>query len=236
MKSIIRQEGVCMLQNFFTKHAPGILCISVPALHLLGYIVAMQLPRDLQWSVWLFVLLIDTIFAVKCGFLVKKLNIFAYKDALTGLENRGYFYLTIAREMEKAKKGNYFLSLAVIDVDNFKLINDTYGHAAGDMTLKAIAKIFKQSVRPNDMIVRLGGEEFAIILPRTDKRGAYAVAERIRENVEQFMFSFEGVSYKVTVSIGVAAGIDLMDTDEFFKLADQAMYKAKEKKNFVVDL
>jgi len=129
------------------------------------------------------------------------------------------------------KKSKSPVSLIMIDIDNFKSINDTYGHIAGDKVLKQISAIFKQSIRISDVLVRWGGEEFAVILPDADNQKAIVIAERIRNAVEKGHFDYE-----ITVSIGVTSTDEEVDVDKFTKLADQALYKAKEKKNSVASI
>ncbi len=121
------------------------------------------------------------------------------------------------------------LSFALIDIDNFKTINDTYGHLEGDKVLVELARIFKTQARSGDTIVRWGGEEFAMILPETDKSGVLAFAERIRKLVE-----FSNCKYKITVCIGITTVYQEHDAEKIMSVADRALYKAKEKKNTVV--
>jgi len=122
----------------------------------------------------------------------------------------------------------------MIDIDNFKRINDTYGHQAGDQVLTQFADILKSNARKEDMIVRLGGEEFAVVLPQTCKENAVKMAERIKRAVEEKNFTFDYVSEKITVSIGIVTTDFPMNTDILLKYADKALYKAKEIKNMVV--
>jgi diguanylate cyclase (GGDEF)-like protein len=118
------------------------------------------------------------------GTFVKKLHQGANIDSLTGLYNRRCFYERIKYEMEKMKRTKLPLSLALIDIDSFKSVNDTYGHLEGDKVLVKLAGIFKTQARSGDTIVRWGDEEFAMILPETDRKGALTFAERIRVLVE----------------------------------------------------
>jgi diguanylate cyclase (GGDEF)-like protein len=163
------------------------------------------------------------------GTLVKKLYHGVSKDPLTGLHNRRCFYDRIDYEIEKMKRTKLPLSFALIDIDNFKTINDTYGHLEGDKVLVELARIFKTQARSGDTIVRWGGEEFAMILPETDKSGALAFAERIRKLVE-----FSNCKYKITVCIGITTVYQGHNAEKIMSVADRALYKAKEKKNTVV--
>ncbi|MCX7923851.1 MAG: GGDEF domain-containing protein [Clostridia bacterium] len=128
-------------------------------------------------------------------------------------------------EMEKMKRTKSPLSLALIDIDNFKHINDTYGHLEGDRVLVQLAGIFKAQARSGDTIVRWGGEEFAIILPETDKNGAMAFAERVRGLVEDSDWK-----YIVTVSVRITTVCQECDVENIMSIADKALYKAKERK------
>jgi diguanylate cyclase (GGDEF)-like protein len=153
----------------------------------------------------------------------------AHQDFLTGLANRRYF-LDLA-ELEISRSIRYGSSLAVcmLDIDFFKKVNDTYGHKVGDVVLKKLSALFGESLRKIDIAGRIGGEEFAIVLPETDKKHAYEVAERIRNLVESTKITLEnGPPLRITVSIGIAM-FDDKDTniDILLNAADQALYKAK---------
>jgi len=162
------------------------------------------------------------------GVFIKRLYLGASKDPLTGLYNRRCFYDRMNYEMEKMKRTKLPLSLALIDIDNFKTINDTYGHLEGDRVLVQLSGIFKAQARSGDTIVRWGGEEFAIILPETDKNGAIACAERVRGLVEGSDWK-----YIVTVSVGITTVCQESDAEKIMAIADRALYKAKEGKNMV---
>ncbi|MGC9135224.1 GGDEF domain-containing protein, partial [Caldisphaera sp.] len=123
------------------------------------------------------------------------------KDPLTGLLNRYTLDFVLDTEISKAKRYGYTISLIIMDLDNFKRVNDTYGHLVGDKVLVHFAKIVKSVVRNSDYAFRYGGEEFLILLPYTDLKNAKVVAERIREKVEKHKFPMIG---KVTVSCGIA--------------------------------
>ena len=178
---------------------------------------------------WLILLLVNVCSGVMIGTLVKRLHHGANKDPLTGLYNRRCFYDRIDYEIEKIKRTKLPLSLAIIDIDNFKTINDTYGHLEGDKVLVELAGIFKTQARSGDTIVRWGGEEFAMILPETDKSGALAFAERIRALVE-----CSNCRYKITICIGITTVYQEYDAQKIMSIADRALYKAKENKNTVV--
>jgi diguanylate cyclase (GGDEF)-like protein len=157
----------------------------------------------------------------------------AHTDSLTELWNYGYFQYRLDEEIMKAYSKKHPLSILMIDLDDFKSFNDTYGHLEGDRVLKNISKIFKECCRKNDIVCRYGGEEFSMILPFTDKEEAYRLGERIRRWLEEKKVS----SYRnLTISIGIASyPEDAQDKENLIKKADEALYCAKRKgKNQVI--
>lgn len=145
----------------------------------------------------------------------------AVRDGLTGLFNRRYFNELILVETNRLKRSPAALSLLMLDIDNFKNYNDTQGHPAGDVLLKNAAKVFKNSVRPSDIVCRYGGEEFVVILPQTDKAASKIVAERLRVQV--------GLYLPTTVSIGIASlPEDASEITALIDKADGALYQAKK--------
>ncbi len=151
-------------------------------------------------------------------------------DDLTRLYNRKYFVRRLGEEFKRAKRYNGSLSCMMIDLDNFKRINDTYGHQAGDKVLKDIAEVLKDGVRETDMIARYGGEEFSVILPNSVREDALRLAERLRSAVRNFRFACIKEGEMITVSIGVTTypHPDITDVDGLIRKADSALYKAKE--------
>ncbi|GFP78480.1 GGDEF domain-containing protein [Clostridium fungisolvens] len=222
------------MDRFFNKFAPFIISANVLMLHIMGYILDLYIPRKYIIFLWLGISVVDVVFAFKCGVTIRNLHVFAYTDKLTELYNRRFFVGKILNEMKKVRHNELGISLLMIDVDNFKLINDTYGHSAGDLVLKELADIIKPNIRSKDTITRFGGEEFAIILPETNKEKAIIVAEKIRNLVESHVFKFEQDQRCITVSIGVVSVYEEVDTQLLVDLADRALYKAKEIKNKVV--
>jgi diguanylate cyclase (GGDEF)-like protein len=151
-------------------------------------------------------------------------------DPLTGVSNRRYFVPTIRHELIRSQRFGHPVSLIVLDIDNFKTINDIHGHSAGDAAICALANICRKTARQIDFVARLGGDEFAILLLEVGLDDAIAVGERIRLAVENTpVKSFEGFEVKFTVSIGVAEQpTDNMSEEWLIELADSAMYDAKE--------
>jgi two-component system cell cycle response regulator len=150
----------------------------------------------------------------------------ATTDTLTGIANRLKFNNTMAVEVSKARRHLVPLSLIIFDVDNFKLINDTFGHRAGDLALQELATLVSPILRPEDVFARWGGEEFAILLPYTDGLGAVNLAERLCHKIQMHPFS---VVNALTCSFGVALFCTEENEDSFVRRADGALYEAKKK-------
>ncbi|MFA5088593.1 MAG: sensor domain-containing diguanylate cyclase [Candidatus Omnitrophota bacterium] len=154
----------------------------------------------------------------------------SFKDSLTDLWNHGYFQNTLLEEIKKAMNKNTPLSLLMIDIDNFKSLNDTYGHQNGDTVLRDLAELLRNSSREIDCVCRYGGEEFSMILTQTDKGQAYTIAERIREKIANYKFqNFKpNQQLQITVSIGLASfPMDAGTPEELIEKADKSMYVAK---------
>lgn len=153
----------------------------------------------------------------------------ASHDSLTGLFNRGYLNELGARETALAQRHGRPLAIAMLDIDHFKVINDTYGHDVGDLALKALAKTCRESIRQIDHIGRFGGEEFICIMPETTETEAMACAERLRANVAAMRIDTPRGVVQFTISIGVALyAAERMDWEVLIKHADTAMYRAKQ--------
>jgi len=153
----------------------------------------------------------------------------AIRDALTGLYNRRYFEEVYHQEMLLNKRENRQISLAMIDIDHFKNINDTYGHKAGDEILISLSNFLKDNTRPSDTICRFGGEEFIILLPGLSSENARDRAEMWRGNFEKYQLEYNGQHLMATISIGVysLSGSDL-SLDLAIQKTDYALYQAKK--------
>jgi len=151
-------------------------------------------------------------------------------DGLTQLNNKRYFDETLDREVARAKRYKRTFSLLVFDVDHFKRINDRLGHLAGDAILRQLGSVLLGRLRVNDVLARIGGEEFGIITPEVGLEGATELANKIRRLIGDTRFEFEGTAVEVTVSAGVAEWQPhYEDPSELFKAADAKMYDAKRR-------
>jgi diguanylate cyclase (GGDEF)-like protein len=150
-------------------------------------------------------------------------------DALTGLANRRRFEEVLRAEATNARIHRTPLALLMMDIDHFKALNDQHGHMAGDLVLQAVARALQNRVREADIVCRLGGEEFAVLCPRTSGRQAQDLAERIRAEVASLVVEFDGRRLRVTVSAGVAVQDPDMisDPESLYERADKLLYRAK---------
>ena len=159
----------------------------------------------------------------------KLLEELATIDSLTGIYNRRHFMAQAEGEWGRFQRYHRPLSMLMVDIDHFKSVNDRYGHAVGDEAIKFVALACKQDLRGSDMVGRIGGEEFALLLPETDQARASIVAERIRERVAAQFLSTHKIQFKVTISVGVAeATASMSGVDALLRSADLALYQAKE--------
>ena len=150
------------------------------------------------------------------------------RDALTGVPNRLAYEERLALELANFHRNNTAFTLVVWDIDFFKKVNDTYGHAAGDQVLKMVASIISKNLRETDFFSRYGGEEFVAILPGTDIKGAQLITNKLREMIAETNFHFRDQPVKITVSAGLAEIRESETGEAVFMRADKALYKAKE--------
>jgi diguanylate cyclase (GGDEF)-like protein/PAS domain S-box-containing protein len=156
----------------------------------------------------------------------KRLVELATMDSLTRLANRSHFIEVSKRELQRAKRYGLKLSFLLMDVDHFKSFNDDYGHDVGDQALRHVGRVLREALREVDIAGRVGGEEFAVLLPETDEDGALRVAERVRRRFAAHPVRVGRRELPLTVSVGVASGVE--DTFEtLMKRADKALYHAK---------
>ena len=160
--------------------------------------------------------------------LFDEIKMFSIHDGLTGVFNHAYAIKEMDSEIEKTKRYEVTFSLILLDVDNFKEVNDTYGHLAGDFVLKNVAFLIEKNLRTIDIIGRYGGDEFIIILPQIDLKNAYIAGERLRQAVESEAFSFNGSVIQLTISLGIATYQDGNSAQDLIKAADDNLYRAKK--------
>jgi diguanylate cyclase (GGDEF)-like protein len=152
----------------------------------------------------------------------------ALVDGLTGLANRRLCTAALEKELARAERFGEPLALVLADIDDFKLINDHWGHPTGDEVLKTFATVLRQSVREIDLAGRWGGEEFALLLPGTDLEGGHELAERVRRKLVRKKFvAPDGERIRVTASFGVAAFPEVASQDQLVAASDGALYEAK---------
>lgn len=158
-----------------------------------------------------------------------KLTKMAHTDGLTNLANRRSFWQNGIKELQRARRYNIPICLAVLDIDHFKVINDTYGHPAGDEVLRALSRHCTYILRSTDLLARIGGEEFAFLLLHVNLQEALVKLNKLREEIEKLSIQTEKGSIKITVSIGIAPfDDDVKSLDMLYKNADDTLYKAKQ--------
>lgn len=158
-----------------------------------------------------------------------KLQNMAERDALTGLYNRRKFFEDLKKAWQAFLETGECFSLISIDIDHFKDVNDQYGHNAGDTVLSELARVFQQSCRATDIVARIGGEEFAILLPGIQAQDAFVIAERIRQNVDDTEIKLDTQTLHRTISLGVSQVVHVdQSTTEMVKRADSALYNSKD--------
>lgn len=178
-----------------------------------------------------------TMFANQAGMAIENSQLYertlirTHKDSLTELWNHGYFQFIFDKRLKAAKEKLSYVSLILLDIDNFKNYNDTWGHQRGDQILIIISKIITESSRKIDTVCRYGGEEFAVVLPDASKADSLIIAERIRTNISDFNFSEDPASQpslKISVSVGLATfPDDGKSKSDLIQAADKALYEAK---------
>lgn len=163
----------------------------------------------------------------KINFMYTKTRQLSVTDALTKLYNRRHFESEFEKEFKRAKRYKNDLSIAIIDIDFFKKVNDTYGHLCGDYILKETAYLMAQNFRQTDTLFRYGGEEFVVLLTETNANNAPVPLERLRKKIENHKYIYDNQELKITVSIGVSSNIEFDICDKMLEDADKALYKAK---------
>lgn len=193
-----------------------------------GFYLDFVLHVGYEHLVWLATTCILALGGFWAGGLIQRLSANSHTDFLTGLYNRRFFYFRLDEEEARATRKNRPLCIAMIDVDHFKALNDTYGHVQGDLLLCELSGILKKNTRFTDVVARWGGDEFAIIFPETSSAQACEIMERVRSKVEKAFFS-----YNLTISAGIMPLAPEQQLKDLLIKADQALYSAKATKNSV---
>ena len=223
---LLVQGGINKMEQFY-RFAPQIMGLIGITVGISGYVLKGLLNTYWNNLIWVIMSIIWTCLAAATGVLLKKTNLVANTDQLTGLKNRRYGHLKLTKEL---KNNNLILCIAMVDVDNFKEVNDVYGHEAGDDFLVELAGIIKKNIRKTDIAVRWGGDEFLVIFPHDSIDKATVISERLRKTVEKASYS------QITLSIGVAAMEPTSDLQQVLRALDKRLYKAKLSRNTVVSL
>ncbi|OCL26090.1 hypothetical protein U472_08725 [Orenia metallireducens] len=220
--------------KFETLNLISAVCIPLKVRdNMLGAITAAQLdfPRNFKEAdkSFLTTLANQIAIAIENATMYKQMEDLATRDGLTKLYNHSYFQDALREEIFKAKESKTELSLMMMDIDNFKEFNDTYGHQVGDKVLKSLARLLKEEARDLDIVARYGGEEFAIILPKTDSATVLAIGERLNDLVRNMVVEYDNLRLKVTISIGAAYYKAGLSQKELINAADTALYQAKRR-------
>ncbi len=159
--------------------------------------------------------------------LFDEVRMMSYIDYLTNLYNRRYFFSSAESIFDKLKRENKDLALVMLDIDNFKSINDTYGHSIGDLVIVKVAEILKKNLRKSDLLARFGGEEFSLLLENISFEDTYKLLENIRIAIDKYVLKIENIEVKFTISIGFKYGM-MKTLDDMINAADKELYKSKE--------
>lgn len=157
----------------------------------------------------------------------KEAHLKAIYDSLTQVLNRSEIFEKLNLEFIRHSRNNDEFGIILLDIDFFKKINDTFGHQFGDFVLKQTAEIIKNNCRSYDYIGRYGGEEFLIICPNTDKQCIFNIANRVRKAIEEFTFSYQNISTKVTISAGISSSEEADSIEKLIEIADKRLYQSK---------
>lgn len=202
-----------------------LICLSIGI-----WLVFFTFYKVLGYKIFIFCIIGHFLLLLYSGCVIKKLNLQANIDDLTGVSNRRYFSLKIPKLLKTKSP----VSLIMIDIDDFKRINDIYGHSTGDEFLKQFAEILKNNIRSYDIVARLGGDEFAVVMAQTHHENVLKMAERIKKAIEEYTFITDSINEKMTISIGIATVTFPTQIECFLNHADRALYCAKERKNAIV--
>jgi diguanylate cyclase (GGDEF)-like protein len=231
----VESPGICYaFQPPHDSEGYSHICLPVIQSGTVGSVVQLVVPpqdkeRMQEITPYVSVYLREAAPVLETKRLMETLRESTLQDAMTGLNNRRFLEEYVDTLVANAQRQKANISILMLDLDYFKMVNDTYGHDAGDTVLKALAKVLTQSVRASDIVIRYGGEEFLIILQNSSGEAADLVAEKIRSAVEKMKIALDGATLQKTISIGIA---DYPGDSETFwqavKYADVALYQAKE--------
>lgn len=243
---------IILMFGIYKLNTRSFLYISVFTLLTYGGNIALRLiyrPQGinfhmeyLQWIVLALFLVVFSVIGGSISSLRRRLSIskaeqakyieiieeMAIRDALTRLHNRRHVLELLDHEKNRSSRGGGIFCVAMLDIDHFKNVNDTYGHQAGDAVLQSVAATIKNALRNTALCGRYGGEEFLIVMTQTDIKGAFIAAERLRIQIENILFPNIGSGFKVTVSIGLSEYKMREDIDNTIARADEALYRAKK--------
>ncbi len=158
----------------------------------------------------------------------QEIHVLANTDDLTQIFNRRHFFELAERELERSRRNRHSLAIILFDIDDFKRVNDSYGHLAGDLVLRKTCNACQAVIRPYDVFARFGGEEFIFLLPDTDEERARAVADKLRNLISKLAITYNETNVQITISVGIAIFNPNIDTlDDVINRADNALYNAK---------
>jgi diguanylate cyclase (GGDEF)-like protein len=229
-----------ILEQGVTKSALFITFISVLLSIVIAKLVASILPGSFGKFNIIIAIVVPFLVAPPLGYIFislyielekvrKEFHALAITDDLTRVFNRRYFLKLAEHELDRAKRYQSAFSIILFDIDNFKQVNDHYGHLCGDVVLRELSLACRTILRPFDAFARFGGEEFILLLPETDDTSALRVANRLCQFVANHVVEYKGEQIQVTVSIGVTTSRVTVDTlEDLLNRADQALYKAKQ--------
>lgn len=183
----------------------------------------------IRFAPFLLIAYLITMLAADLHFARRIFQFMSETDEMTGLLNKRAFVKLADREMARSERYKHPFSILMIDADSLKMINDKYGHEAGDNLIRTMANTIRANLRDTDILARYGGDEFVVFLPETPATAAHEVAERVREAVESIVFRVKSAQVPVTTSVGIATyPTDTSNPDDVLDYADQAMYRSKQ--------
>lgn len=228
-REISAKSGGRLAEPPLSPPCPVVLQERLKARNLLGLVAAgRELPFTPEEAELFRIFALQGEAALRNVLLFEEVKSLAVRDGLTGLYNYRHFREVLDHQIEVSRRYGWPLSLLFVDIDDFKVVNDTWGHPEGDLVLKALTHFLQSHVRHADVICRYGGEEFVVLLPQTSRPQAYRLAERLRGEIALTPIALSHGEIFITVSIGVASLGGDMSGDELLKVADAALYRAKQ--------